>query len=75
MVQNVGLKKTTCPTNKCYRNDDICDRLGVTPIKEKLVQHWLRMFGRIQRRPLETPMYSGILKRDTNGNRGRRRRG
>ena len=25
------------------RNDDIRDRLGVAPIEEKLVQHWLRM--------------------------------
>jgi hypothetical protein len=24
------------------RNDDIRDRLGVAPIEEKLVQHWLR---------------------------------
>jgi hypothetical protein len=27
------------------RNDDICDRLGVAPIEEKLIQHWLRWFG------------------------------
>ena len=35
------------------RNDDIRDRLGVAPIEEKLVQHRLRWFGHVQRRPLE----------------------
>ena len=29
-------------------NDDIRDRLGVTPIEEKLVQHRLRWFGHVQ---------------------------
>ena len=42
------------------RNDDIRDRLGVTPIEEKLVQHWLRWFGHVQRRPPETPVRSRI---------------
>jgi hypothetical protein len=32
------------------RNDDICERLGVTPVEEKLMQHRLRWFGHIQRR-------------------------
>jgi hypothetical protein len=32
---------------------DIRDRVGVTPIAEKLVQHHLRWFGHIQRRPLD----------------------
>jgi hypothetical protein len=27
------------------RNDDICDRLGVAPIEEKLIQHRLRCLG------------------------------
>jgi hypothetical protein len=27
------------------RNDDICDRLGVALIEEKLIQHRLRWFG------------------------------
>jgi hypothetical protein len=35
------------------RNDDICERLGVAPVEEKLVQHRLRWFGHIQRRPAE----------------------
>ena len=43
------------------RNDDIRDRLGVALIKEKLVQHRLRWFGHVQRRPPETPVRSGIL--------------
>uniref|UniRef100_A0A0A9E4J2 Uncharacterized protein n=2 Tax=Arundo donax TaxID=35708 RepID=A0A0A9E4J2_ARUDO len=46
------------------RNDDIHDRLGVAPIEEKLVQHRLRWFEHIQRRPPETPVHSGILRRD-----------
>jgi hypothetical protein len=35
------------------RNDDIRDKLGVAPIQKKLVQHRLRWFGHIQRRPPE----------------------
>ena len=37
------------------RNDDIHDRVGVAPIKEKLVLHRLRWFGHEQRRPPEAP--------------------
>ena len=55
------------------RNDDIRDRLGVAPIKEKLVQHRLRWFGHVQRRPLEAPVRSGILSQDSNVKRGRGR--
>ena len=44
------------------RNDDIRDRVGVAPIEEKLVQHRLRWFGHIQRRPPEAPVHSGRLK-------------
>ena len=46
------------------RNDDISDRLGVAPIKEKLVQHQLRWFGHVQRRPPETPVRSEILSQN-----------
>ena len=35
------------------RNDDVLDRVGVAPIKEKLVKHHLRLFGHIQRRSSE----------------------
>ena len=55
------------------RNDDIRDRVGVAPIEEKLVQHRLRWFGHIQRRPPEAPMHSRRLKRAENVKRGRGR--
>jgi hypothetical protein len=44
------------------RNDDIRDRLGVTPVEEKLVQHHLRWFGHIQRRLTEAPIRSGVIR-------------
>jgi hypothetical protein len=37
----------------------------------KLVQHRLRWFGHIQRRPPEAPVRSGILSRPENTRRGR----
>uniref|UniRef100_A0A453K593 Reverse transcriptase domain-containing protein n=1 Tax=Aegilops tauschii subsp. strangulata TaxID=200361 RepID=A0A453K593_AEGTS len=55
------------------RNDDIRDRVGVAPIEEKLVQHRLRWFGHIQRRPPEALVHSGRLKRAENVKRGRGR--
>ncbi|XP_073354713.1 uncharacterized protein [Aegilops tauschii subsp. strangulata] len=55
------------------RNDDIRDRVGVAPIEEKLVQHRLRWFGHIQRRPPEAPMHSGQLKHAENVKRGQGR--
>ena len=51
------------------RNDDIRDKLGVAPIEEKLVQHRLRWFGHVQRRPPEAP----VLSQDSNVKRGRGR--
>jgi hypothetical protein len=54
-------------------NDDIHDRLGVAPIEEKLVQHPLRWFGHIQRRPSEVPVRCGVLSQDINVRRGRGR--
>jgi hypothetical protein len=45
------------------RNDDIQNKLGITPIQEKLVQHHLRWFDHIQRRSPEAPIRSGILSR------------
>jgi hypothetical protein len=53
------------------RNDDIRDKLGVTPIQGKLVQHRLRWFGHIQRMPPEAPVRSDILNRPENTRRGR----
>uniref|UniRef100_A0A8I6Y751 Reverse transcriptase domain-containing protein n=1 Tax=Hordeum vulgare subsp. vulgare TaxID=112509 RepID=A0A8I6Y751_HORVV len=55
------------------RNDDIRERLGVAPIEEKLVQHHLRWFGHIQRRPSEALVHSGWIKRVENVKRGRGR--
>jgi hypothetical protein len=55
------------------RNDDIRDRLGVTPVEEKLVQHRLRWFGHIQRRTTEAPVRSGVIRRSDNKKRDRRR--
>ena len=55
------------------RNDDIRERLGVAPIEEKLVQHRLRWFGHVQRRPPDAPVRSGILSQDSNVKRGRGR--
>jgi hypothetical protein len=54
------------------RNDDIRDRLGIAPIEEKLVQHRLRWFGHVQRRPPEAPVRYGV-SRNTNGRKGRGR--
>jgi hypothetical protein len=55
------------------QNDDICERLGVAPVEEKLVQHRLRWFRHIQRRSVEAPARSGVIKRFGNEKRGRGR--
>ena len=55
------------------RNDDIRDRLGVAPIEEKLVQHRLRLFGHVQRRPSEAPVHCGVLSQANNIMKGRER--
>jgi hypothetical protein len=47
------------------RNDDIRDRLWVAPIEEKFIEHRLRWFGHVHRRP-ETPVHRGIIRRDNN---------
>jgi hypothetical protein len=55
------------------RNEDIWDRVGVAPIEGKLVQHRLRWFGHVHRRPPEAPMRSGVLDRVGSVRRGRGR--
>ena len=55
------------------RNDDIRERVRVAPIEEKLVQHRLRWFGHLQRRPPEAPVRSGIISRFESTRRGRGR--
>jgi hypothetical protein len=48
------------------KNDDIRDKIGVTLIQEKLVQHRLPQFGHIQQRPPEAPICSDILSHPEN---------
>jgi hypothetical protein len=45
----------------------------VALVEEKLVQHRLRWFGHIQRRPAEAPIHSGEIRRSGNEKRGRER--
>jgi hypothetical protein len=53
------------------RNDDIRERLGVAPVEKKLVQHRLKWFGHIQRRPAEAPIRNGVIRRIDNEKRQR----
>jgi hypothetical protein len=64
-----------CGHTRRYRvpNDDIRERLGVAPVEEKLVQHYLRWFGHMQRRPAEEPIHNGVIRRTGNNKRGRGR--
>jgi hypothetical protein len=55
------------------RNDDIRDEFGIASIQEKLVQHRLRWFSHIQRRPPEAPVRISILNRPENTRRERGR--
>ena len=55
------------------RNEVIRERVGVSPIEEKLTQYQLRWFGHVQRRPPEAPVRSGVLKRVDKVMRGRGR--
>jgi hypothetical protein len=44
------------------RNDDMHEQLGVAPVNKKHVQHRLRWFRYIQRRPAETPIQSRVIR-------------
>jgi hypothetical protein len=55
------------------QNDDIHEGLGVAPVEEKLMQHRLRWFGHMQRRPTETPIRNGVIRQTDNKKRGRGR--
>lgn len=55
------------------RNDDIREKVGVAPIEEKLVQHRLRWYGHVQRRPPDAPVRTGVVSHVENIRRGRGR--
>ena len=48
-----GLRDGYVDTQERIVYEDICNRVGVALIEEKLVQHRLRWFGHIQRRNVE----------------------
>jgi hypothetical protein len=54
-------------------NDDLCERLGVAPVEEELMQDRLRWFEHIQRRPAEASIHNGVMRRTSNEKRGRER--
>ena len=74
-VAEIRMLRWICGHTKMDRvqNDDIHDRLEVAPIEEKLVQHRLRWFGHVQRKPPETPAHCGVLSQTNNMRRGRGR--
>jgi hypothetical protein len=45
----------------------------VTPVEEKLVQHRLRWFEHIQRRPAKAPIHNGVIRQTDNKKRDRGR--
>jgi hypothetical protein len=47
-------------------------RSGVALVEEKLMQHHLRWFEHIQRRPVEAPVRSGVIRRIDNERRQRK---
>jgi hypothetical protein len=56
-----------------FQNDDIREKLGVATVEEKFVQHRLRWFGHIQRRPADAPILNGVIRQTDNKKRGRGR--
>jgi hypothetical protein len=48
------------------RNDDICERLGVATVEEKLVQYRFRWFGHMQRMSAEAPIRNGVIRQTGN---------
>jgi hypothetical protein len=55
------------------RNNDIRERLGVTPVEEKLMQHRLRWFEHMQWRLAEAPIHNGVIRRTGNKKRDKER--
>ena len=52
------------------QNNDIRERVGVAPIEEKLVQHRLRWFGYIQRKPWGALVHNRRIKHAENVKKG-----
>jgi hypothetical protein len=63
-VAEIRMLRWICgnPRRDRVQNDDIRERLGVTPVEEKLVQHRLRWFRHIQRRPADVPIRNGVIR-------------
>jgi len=38
------------------RNEDICTKIGVAPIEEKMRENRLRWFGHVRRKPTDAPV-------------------
>jgi hypothetical protein len=55
------------------RNDDIRERLELTPIEKKIMQHRLRWFGHIQRRLVDASIHNGVIRQTGNEKRDRGR--
>ena len=72
-VAKIRILRWICGHTRMDRVRNERDRLWVALIEEKLVQHRLRWFGHVQRRPSETPVHCGVLSRDINVRRGRGR--
>jgi hypothetical protein len=49
------------------------ERLGVAPVEEKFMQHRLKWFEHMQRRPAEAPIRNEVIRRTGNNKRGRGR--
>jgi hypothetical protein len=62
-----------CGRIRRYRvwNDDLRERLEVAPVEEKFMQHHLRWFEHMQWRPVEAPIYNGVIRRIGNKKRVR----
>jgi hypothetical protein len=58
---------------KLVQNDDIHERLGVSPVEEKFMQHCLRWFGHMQRRLTEALIRNGVIRWTGNKKRDRGR--
>jgi hypothetical protein len=74
-VAEMRMLRWICGNTRIDRvqNDGIHERLRVTPVEEKLVQHRFRWFEHIQQRSIEAPIRSGVIRRSGNEKRDRGR--